>query len=100
VPLDYGDGAAEIVRGDFDRTKFRVFGEELLSGDIERARLEWRSLLNHLVHAPDLDWDRWLELKDAAEILVEKLPRPKTFDQLPPLTSAQNRRHKSFLRFD
>lgn len=100
VPLDYGDGAAEIVRGEYDHTKLRVYGEELLAGDIERARLEWRSLLNHLTHAPDLDWDRWLELKEAARVLLEKLPRPKSFDHLPALTTAQNRRHKSFLRFD
>ena len=100
VPLDYGDGAAEIIRGDFDSAKIRAYGEELLSGDIERARLEWRSLLNHLNHAPDLPWDRWMELKEAARNILERLPKPTPFDQLPPLTMAQSQRHKSFLRFE
>lgn len=100
VPLDYGDGAAEIIRGDFDSARIRAFGEELLSGDVERARLEWRSLLNHLTHAPDLDWDRWRELKTAAAGILAHMPKPLAFDQLPPLTSAQSQRHKSFLRFE
>ena len=32
-------------------------------GDIERARLEWESLMRRVSAAPDLDWDRWLGLK-------------------------------------
>ncbi len=100
VPIDYGDGAAEIIRGDVHPSKVKLFGEELLSGDIERARLEWRSLLNHIVNAPDLDWHRWMELKQAAEAIIQRLPKPIPLDQLPPLTHAQSQRHKSFLRFD
>lgn len=100
VPTAYGDGAAEIIRGDFSPAKKPAFGDELLSGDIERARLEWRSLLNHITHAPDLDWDRWLELKSAATDILDRMPKPLNFDQLPPLTGQQSQRHKSFLRFD
>lgn len=39
---------------------------ELRNGDIERVRLEWRSLIRHIAKAPNLNWDRWMDLKEAA----------------------------------
>jgi superfamily II DNA/RNA helicase len=36
------------------------------AGDIERAILEWQSLLRHIVHAPDPRAPRWEELQAAA----------------------------------
>jgi hypothetical protein len=36
-------------------------------GDLERALVEWRSLLRHIVLAPDYDWERWRALKAAAQ---------------------------------
>ncbi len=100
VPENYGDGAVEILFGKKHIAHFRHHGEELLAGDIERARFEWRSLLNHVAHAPDLDWSRWQELKAAAAEQIARLPAPLRLEQLPPLTLIQSRRHKSFLRFD
>jgi superfamily II DNA/RNA helicase len=35
-------------------------------GDIERAILEWQSLLRHIVHAPDPRVPRWADLQTAA----------------------------------
>lgn len=99
LPENYGDGAAEVL-SDTKRGKRFDHGAELLAGDIERARVEWRSLLNHIVNAPALDWDRWQRLKAAAAEQLAKLPTPIPFDELPPLTQVQNQRHKSFLRFD
>jgi superfamily II DNA/RNA helicase len=100
LPENYGDGAAEVLFGGLRGRSMKQMGEELLSGDVERARVEWRSLLHHIVNAPFLDWDRWLELKEAATERVSALPRPFNLDTLPPLTHLQSRRHKSFLRFD
>ncbi|KAF0096241.1 MAG: DEAD/DEAH box helicase [Puniceicoccaceae bacterium 5H] len=103
VPPEYGDGAAETLRR-LDAQpgiKHQLMSEDLLSGDIERARLEWRSLLNHIAHAPDLEWERWLELRDHARWLVSSMPET-TFhpEDLPALTPSQRKRHKSFLRFE
>lgn len=102
LPQDYGDGAtellAEIRNGHFDRRKLAE--TDICEGDIERARLEWRSLLNHIVYAPDLGWDRWLALKEAARkqlLALGPAPQPGDF---PPLTQTQRKRHKSFLKFD
>ena len=43
-------------------------------GDIERATLEWRSLLRHIVHAADPLFPRWHELQAAARQFLEKPP--------------------------
>ncbi|MEM7012770.1 MAG: DEAD/DEAH box helicase, partial [Verrucomicrobiota bacterium] len=68
LPVGYGDGAAEVI-------ELRLAGEaikqhdpdnELGEGDVERAQVEWLSLLRHIRHAPDVDHDRWMELKSAA----------------------------------
>jgi len=103
VPEDYGDGAAETIahvraRGGTQRAALTT--RELLSGDIERAMLEWRSLLTHVAHAPDLEWDRWRELQAEARRLLAEMPHTHPFHELPPLTAVQRQRHKSFLRFD
>ena len=46
-------------------------------GDIERALMEWRSLLRHIVAAPDLEWDRWREIEiRRRRIIVENTKSP------------------------
>lgn len=72
LPSGYGAGAAEVI-------EMRKAGEsirqadpdnELGEGDVERAKVEWFSLLRHIRHAPELKNDRWTELKSAAARLV------------------------------
>ncbi|MCC5834667.1 MAG: DEAD/DEAH box helicase [Opitutales bacterium] len=101
LPEGYGDGAAEwlfTVSGSHQRRSLRQ--SELGQGDVERVKLEWRSLLQHISNAPALGWDRWLDFQRTAIERLDQLPAPKTHDNFPPLTAAQRRRHKSFLRFD
>lgn len=46
----------------------RGFGDLRVSaGDIERAVLEWQSLLRHILHAPNPHAPRWEELQAAAQ---------------------------------
>ncbi|MGV3533929.1 MAG: DEAD/DEAH box helicase [Chthoniobacteraceae bacterium] len=68
VPSDYGAGAAEAVREVIvaGTPRQKLLTEALRLGDLERAIIEWRSLLRHIVHAPDYDWDRWRALKAEA----------------------------------
>jgi hypothetical protein len=40
--------------------------------DIERATLEWKSLLRHILHAADPLFPRWNELQAAARQALEK----------------------------
>ncbi len=87
VPLDYGAGASEIVREMVEHSTARVklLTDSLRQGDIERALVEWRSLLRHIVWAPDYEHARWRALKMGAASMLEKsvspraaVPSPKT----------------------
>lgn len=100
LPPQYGDGAAEVLALTASgRREEGIFAGELRPGDVERARLEWHSLLRHISHAPPLDWTRWSELQAAATRYVgEHQLRPVLID-LPPLQPAQTRRIDHRLRF-
>jgi late competence protein required for DNA uptake (superfamily II DNA/RNA helicase) len=100
LPSTYGEGASEILFQPGARQALDKEDLELRTGDIERARLEWKSLLRHISHCPELNWDRWLELRKAAIRTVAGFPKESTLDSLPALTARQQQRHKSFLTFD
>jgi hypothetical protein len=61
------------------RSKHKLTNELLRHGDIERALVEWRSILRHIVIAPAYPLSRWTELKTAAE-LIEKTVSPTMVD--------------------
>lgn len=96
VPVNYGAGAAEIVREIVEhRTpRAKLLTESLRPGDLERGLAEWRSLLRHIVLAPDYDLARWRELKAAAAAFVEAQP-PAGLLQLPALLPVQQQRRES-----
>lgn len=72
VPCEYGAGVSEAIRAIIEQgtPKQQLISESLRMGDIERALLEWRSLLRHIAHAPAYDWDRWESLR---QIAMQKL---------------------------
>jgi hypothetical protein len=93
VPLDYGAGASEAIREiiEHDTPRVKLLTESLRQGDLERALIEWRSLLRHIVWAPDHDHPRWRALKAAAARHIDATISPAML-KLPPLTAAQQRR--------
>jgi hypothetical protein len=93
VPMQYGAGASEVVRelvAD-PRSKHKLIGDLLRHGDIERALVEWRSLLHRIITAPPYPLPRWNELKRAAGELVERTVSPTSVD-LVGLLPVQQRR--------
>jgi hypothetical protein len=78
VPVHYGAGASEVVRALVadPRSRHKLTSELLRHGDIERALVEWRSILRHIVLAPAYPLLRWTELKQAVEKLVDKTASP------------------------
>lgn len=75
VPVQYGAGASEVMRELMidARSRHKLTSEVLRHGDIERGLIEWRSVLRHVVAAPDYAAvPRWAELKAAASELVER----------------------------
>jgi hypothetical protein len=93
VPVQYGSGASEVIRELVANPsgRYRMTNESLRSGDIERALMEWRSLLRHIVGAPCLEWARWRSLQKAAAHFVENTTSPASLES-PPLLAAQQRR--------
>jgi superfamily II DNA/RNA helicase len=93
VPVQYGAGASEVVCALVadPRSKHKLTSELLRHGDIERALVEWRSILRHIVVAPGYPLSRWTELKAAAEELVEKTASPTTAVDLATLVPLQRR---------
>ncbi|HUE97515.1 MAG TPA: helicase-related protein, partial [Longimicrobiaceae bacterium] len=68
LPVGYGDGGAEAVQSVVAGSrKADPHGSgEIGTGDVERVVVEWLSLLRHVRHAPEFDWDRWESLRKAA----------------------------------
>jgi hypothetical protein len=90
VPVQYGSGASEVIRELVTNAtaRFRLTNESLRHGDIERALMEWRSLLRHIVGAPDLDWERWRALQKLAAHFVGSTTSPAAAE-FPPLLASQ-----------
>jgi superfamily II DNA/RNA helicase len=93
VPPQYGSGASEVIRELVvnSSARYRLTNESLRHGDIERALMEWRSLLRHIVGAPVLDWERWRSLQRAAAHFIENTTSPASLE-FPQLLAAQQRR--------
>ncbi|MFL6515945.1 MAG: DEAD/DEAH box helicase [Chthoniobacterales bacterium] len=93
VPIHYGAGASEVVRELISdpRARHKLTSDLLRHGDIERALIEWRSLLRHIVAAPDYPLARWQQLKHMAGELAETTASPALVE-LPPLLATQQRR--------
>ncbi len=91
LPEDYGEGASEILYNiEHKSSRAEAYlDDELSHGDIERARVEWRSLRMHIAHAPRYDWDRWLDLQTACSKSLGSNQPSLPFENLPPLTRQQ-----------
>jgi hypothetical protein len=89
TPVHYGSGAAEVIRELVSNpsARYRLTNESLRHGDIERALMEWRSLLRHIVGAPVLDWERWQALQKLATHFIGNTSSPAAVD-FPPLLAS------------
>jgi hypothetical protein len=94
--LEYGEGAMEALQ---NRKEILSSGdpdlEELSVGDLERVSIEWKSLLTLIVQAPEIQFDRWQLLQDAARLLVGRDSETEQFPQLPELPSRQRERFQN-----
>ncbi|MFT4689682.1 MAG: hypothetical protein ACJASX_000557 [Limisphaerales bacterium] len=72
--------------------------KNLGEGDIDRAIIEWRSLLRQTANAPELDWPRWMELRSRAAQILDETESP-TLTDLPDLPYDQTRKVEHSLRF-
>jgi hypothetical protein len=101
VPPKYGAGAERVVASVHKNplNKHAWVTDLLGPGDIDRAIIEWRSLLRQIAHAPELDWPRWQALQSLAKSMLNETESP-TLTDLPPLQYHQTKRvdHRLILR--
>lgn len=92
LPVQYGEGAAEVMSLMLEGKLFKLLAQagslEFGSGDVERAFVEWLSLLRHIKHAPDLDHPRWMELKEEATRELAVRDRRSPLASLPELPAS------------
>ncbi|MCH2156622.1 MAG: DEAD/DEAH box helicase [Opitutales bacterium] len=94
LPSEYGDGAAEIMREYIagNQKSYEERSDDLSKGDIERAYLEWKSMLFHILYAPEYKWGRWIAFRDAVEAFIEKSEFTPASIVVPELTLQQKQR--------
>ena len=99
LPPRYGSGAEQVIAAMHANPadKANWVTDLLGAGDIDRAVIEWRSLLRQITHAPELDWTRWTELRKHAGTLLAETESP-TLCELPPLEHHQQGRVDHHLR--
>ena len=99
LPPRYGSGAEQVIAAMHANPadKANWVTDLLGAGDIDRAVIEWRSLLRQITHAPELDWTRWIELREHAGTLLAETESP-TLCELPPLEHHQQGRVDHHLR--
>ena len=99
LPLRYGAGAGQVVAAMHANPadKGNWVTDLPGAGDIDRALIEWRSLLRQITHSPELDWARWVELQKHAGTILAETESP-TLSGLPPLEHHQRGRVDHYLR--
>lgn len=92
LPTHYGEGAAEVIALRLAGRLGQLVGLAGLGmvldfgpGDVERALVEWLSLLRHVRGAPDIDLPSWRELKEAAVAELARQGRRGPLSDLPEL---------------
>ncbi|MEC5128505.1 DEAD/DEAH box helicase [Verrucomicrobiales bacterium BCK34] len=109
LPAGYGEGAAEVIAMREEGRLYQLFAREgghleFGPGDVERAYIEWLSLLRHVHFAPQFENARWEELKDLAKSELDRHERKSPLSDFPalPTTTLQqppkNRIHFSSIR--
>ena len=93
VPVNYGAGASEVVREivEHGASKHKMLTDSLRPGDIERALVEWRSLVRHIALAPAFPHPRWTALQQACAQHTESA---NTIPHLPPLLPPHTQRRE------
>ncbi|MEZ5302734.1 MAG: hypothetical protein R3F11_19165 [Verrucomicrobiales bacterium] len=100
LPPNFGEGAAEAIADYYLGKKPLPSGidADFGQGDVERAFSEWVSLLRHLSHAPDFDWDRWRALKLAAGDRLQRFGKSASLAATLPEVPADQRRRPPTVR--
>lgn len=94
LPLEYGEGAADIIRDEGLIQKFDIEEDEVRLGDWERVKVEWKSLLAMIATGKGEICPRWKALKKEANRLLGKSQSSDELPKLPEIPARQRERFK------
>ena len=89
LPLEYGEGAADIIRDEGLIQKFDIEEDEVRLGDWERVKVEWKSLLAMIATGKGEICPRWKSLKKEANRLLGKSQSSDELPKLPEIPARQ-----------
>jgi hypothetical protein len=91
LPVGYGEGIAELLLEIINRPQRRreLTADDFGEGDLERAVVEWLSLLRQITNAPKMEWHRWSEFQAACSAERQKHQHLLPGRDLPPVPAAQ-----------
>ena len=95
LPLEYGEGAAEIIRDETIIKNQNHPDHELSAGDWERVKVEWRSLLSLIANGIELPFLRWRALQDEALHIIGDKSISEELPSLPEMPVRQKERFRN-----
>ena len=99
LPMEYGEGGVDFIREhSLIHGTNQEEGEDLGAGDVERLIIEWKSLLDLIVHGRELNISRWSELQKVAKKLGGGQAPAEELVELPELPVRQRRRFEGPIR--
>lgn len=95
LPAEYGEGAVEVLREHKELLASSDLERDFSSGDVERLRVEWKSLLALIAYGPRLDNPRWLALQEEALRIIGPKEVEQGLPALPTMPARQRRRFQT-----
>ncbi len=90
MPVGYGAGTAEVIEAWLQPSRAKLeIPEHVGTGDIERAFIEWLSLLRQVAGSPELEWSRWMRLRNLCRAEVQSQQKELPTRHLPAVPSIQ-----------
>ncbi len=99
LPMEYGEGGVDFIR---EKSLLQGLSsddsEDLGVGDVQRLIIEWKSLLDLIVHGPDLGIERWSHLQGMAKRIGGSQAPAEELPNLPELPVRQRKRFDGPIR--
>ena len=94
IPIEYGEGAVDLLRTENLLEKLYDHNMEVSPGDLERVKIEWKSLLSLIANGPTIGCERWSGLRDAARQFLGEKRKESKLPALPEIPSRQQGRYR------
>jgi replicative superfamily II helicase len=92
LPLEYGEGAAEVIRDETMIQANEIKDVDISLGDWERVKVEWKSLLSLISQSPSFSYPRWESLQEKTREIIGLREISENLPVLPEIPTRQKQR--------